>query len=153
MILGPFDLVAPPLILGPFDLIAPPPVIVPFTASKEQLKISRTNDLVFLHDGKEIPVTAAKSPLSRIFKGFVLLGTEDDETIISHQILINDQVVAVGEGVDGMTFHGSQTDGVTQVKAEISGGISGKTYRVTLNYSTQYVPSDYRSQEFEVKPL
>lgn len=124
-----------------------------YRAPKEQLKISRTNDLVFLHDGKDIPRTAAKSPLSRVYKGFVLLGTQEDETIMSHHILINDQVVISGDVVDGMTFHGSQTDGVTQVKAEISGGISGKTYRVTLNYSTQYVPSDYRSQEFEVKPL
>lgn len=124
-----------------------------YLAPKEILKISRTNDLVYLHNGNEIPITNAKHPRAQVFKGFVLLGMEDDETIISHSILINDQPVNVGDAVDSLVFHGSQTDGVKQVKAEISGGISGHTYRLTVNYSTQYVPSDYRSQDFEVKPL
>lgn len=124
-----------------------------YIESKEILKVSRTNDYVFLHDGKQIPQTNAKSPLSRIFKGFVILGMAEDETILSHAILINGQLVSPGDVVDGMTFHGSQTDGKSQVKAEISGGIEGHTYRLTLNYSTAYVPSDYRSQDFEVKQL
>lgn len=150
MILGPFNLVSPPLILGPFDIVAPP---LEFTLAKEQLKISRTNDLVFLHDGSDIPVTAPKSPRSRIKKGFRLLGTEDDESIISHVVLINDQLVSVGQTVEGLTFHSSVTDGSSQVTVEISGGLSGKTYRLTLGYSTNYVPMDYRSQDFDVKPL
>lgn len=124
-----------------------------YTTAKEVLKVSRSNDLVFLHDGSEIPETAPKHPKSRIFKGFIVKGLDEGETIISHSFLINDQEVEPGDTVDGLTFHISRTDGVSEVKAEISGGIVGNEYLLTLNYSTQYVPSDYRSQTFEVKVL
>lgn len=124
-----------------------------YQRAKELLKVSRSNDLVFLHDGNDIPVTAPKHPRSRIFKGFSIKGMAEGERVISHSFLINDREVDPGDEVDGMVFHVSRTDGEAEVKAELSGGLEGKEYLLTLNYSTQYVPSDFRSQKFMVKVL
>lgn len=124
-----------------------------YSSSKEQLKLSRTNDLVFVHDGADIPETAPKHPKAIVYKGFELLGLEDDESISSYSFLINDQEVSEGESVDGLVFLGSETNWLNKAKAMLSGGTVGKRYLLTLNYSTQYVPSDYRSQEFEVRVL
>lgn len=124
-----------------------------YQRAKELLKVSRSNDLVFLHDGNDVPVTAPKHPRSRIFKGFSIKGMAEGERIISHSFLINDKEVDPGDVVDSMVFHISRTDGEAEVKAELSGGIEGQEYLLTLNYSTQFVPSDFRSQKFIVKVL
>jgi len=124
-----------------------------YTDARDTMRVSKPNNLVYLHTGVEIPTTSAKDPNARIFKGFELLGFSADEIILDHSILINGTVVDADDTVDGLIFHGTQGNGINKVKAEISGGTLGETYRLTLRFTTQYTPSDDRSQDFLVMEL
>jgi len=124
-----------------------------YTDARDQVRVLKPNNVVYLHDGVTVPTTQPKDPNSRIFKGFELLGFAADEAVLSHTFLINGTVVGEDDEVDGLTFRSSQTNGINKVKAELSGGTEGTTYKLTLRFTTQYTPSDDRSQYFTVQEL
>lgn len=127
--------------------------VVDYVDPREILKVAKSNDLVFLHDGSEIPETAPKSPNSIAYKGFQILGLSEDEVIQQYWVLIEGQIVEPGESVNGLRYESALTNNVDRVKVLLSGGTSGLSYRLTLRFKTQHVPLDERSQDFEVKPL
>ena len=124
-----------------------------YSASKEQVRIARNNNYILFHDSSSIPTSSPKDPNSIIWKGFTLAGLEDDETLLSASFLIDGVQVSDGDTVNGLTFLESQDNGIDQAKAKLSGGTEGATYRLTMRYSTEYVPSDDRSQDFLVTTL
>lgn len=127
--------------------------VVDYVDPREILKVAKSNDLVFLHDGSEIPETAPKSPNSIAYKGFQILGLSENEVIQQYWVLIEGQIVEPGESVNGLRYESALTNNVDRVKVLLSGGTSGLSYRLTLRFKTQHVPLDERSQDFEVKPL
>jgi hypothetical protein len=124
-----------------------------YTDARDQVRVLKPNNVVYLHDGLTVPTTQPKDPNSRVFKGFELLGFATDEIVLGYVFLINDTEVGDGDAVDGLTFHGSQANGINKIKAELSGGTVGTTYKLTLRFTTQYTPSDDRSQYFVVQDL
>jgi len=109
--------------------------------------------MVVTHDGNNIPTINPKDPNDFKWVEFSPQNMADDETITSFSILINDQVVNVGETFDGLRLETTQSNGTDVVKAQFSGGNLYDKYRVTFRFSTQYIPQADRSCEFMVKEL
>lgn len=124
-----------------------------YTDPREVVRVVKANNLVFIHDGSSVPVSSPKDPNSRIFKGFELLGFASDEVILGCIILIDGVPVNPDDTVSGLTYHGWQSNGINKVKVELSGGTLDRWYELTIRYTTQYTPSDDRSQKFTVMEL
>lgn len=120
---------------------------------KQVTRVAKSSRVITYHNGRDIPTSYPKDPNSDIWLGFEMLGFEDDEWIQAHSILIDGVVVAKGETVNGLTYVDSKTNGLNIVGVRVKDGNEGNTSRVTLRYTTQYIPSDDRSQDFEIKTL
>lgn len=102
------------------------------------------------HDGISIPEAAPKDPDSDVWREFDLRNLESGESVTYAVILIDGVNVEKGEAVNGLTYVDMQYDGATRIKARIKGGKLGHTYKLTLRYSTQRIPSDDKSMYIEI---
>jgi hypothetical protein len=130
-------------------------IVVPTTylAAKSQITVTKAKRNIIYHDGSSVPTADPKDPNSNVWYGLELLGFSDDETILTGVVLIDGEVMTVGQENNGLRFEELQSNGVNLAKIRLTGGDVDKTYRVTLRYSTQYVPSDDRSQDITIKEL
>lgn len=107
-------------------------------------------DLI-IHDGKNIPSGPDKDADSDEWYGFEYQ-LADGETIQSSSWLINDIGVIDGAEIAGLEFVEGDFSG-NVCKARIRGGVRGREYILTNQFSTNLTPKDHRSMYVLVTDL
>jgi len=130
-------------------------IVIPETylSAKSVVTVTKAKRSQAFHDGTGVPEADPKDPNSDVWYQFELLGFEEDEAILTASVLIDGVLVGNGQEHNGLVFVELQSDGVNLAKVRLKGGNLGQKYRVSIRYSTPYVPSDDRSQDITIVQL